>query len=159
MKTPSYITLFIASIFVFYGCVNQETKEEITSTLNLTVKSPFEGIDTLATNDWWNRKSNPIIDVKVERDKVIAFGIYTVFDNTLKLSAQLFPLYQDETREVRLEIKQGNEWHEIQKQQVNDLGWSALFRVEDWNDSEDVSYRILHGKNVPGGKSGSTLKR
>ena len=62
-------------------------------------------MDTLAINDWWNRKDNPIIDLKVNRDSVVAFGMYTVSNNTLKLSAQLYPLYPDETREVRMEIK------------------------------------------------------
>jgi len=112
------------------------------------VSAPFTGIDTIATNDWWNRRPNEIIDVKVAREDVVAFGIYTVSNKTLKLTAQLFPLYPDETREVRLEIQQEGKWGEIQKQQINDLGWSALFRVEDWAYPEDMSYRILHAENA-----------
>ncbi len=112
------------------------------------VIAPFENIDTLATNDWWNRASNPIIDLKVEREEVIAFGIYTVSNGVLKLSAQLFPLYPDETREVRLSIKDGAEWKEVQKQKVNDLGWSALFRVENWDSSKDIPYRLAHGEKA-----------
>lgn len=109
------------------------------------VIAPFEGLDTAAVNDWWNRGVSPIIDVKVDRSEVVAFGIYTVANRTLKLTAQLFPLYPDETREVRLEIKEGDDWREIQKQQVNDLGWSALFRVDNWDDTRDIPYRLLHG--------------
>ncbi len=77
------------------------------------VKAPFEKLDTYCVNDWWvhakNVKHNPdlIIDVDVPRDKVICFGIYTTQNKVLKLSAQLFPLYPKETREVRLEIKKG----------------------------------------------------
>lgn len=112
------------------------------------VLAPFEGIDTLAINDWWNRGSSPIIDVKVKRENVVAFGIYTVSNQTLKLSAQLFPLYPDETREVRLEIKEGEKWREIQKKKVNDIGWSALFRVENWDSSKDTPYRLLHGESA-----------
>ena len=107
--------------------------------------APFEGIDTLAINDWWNRDQGPIINMIVDRSEVIAFGIYTVSNHTLKLSAQLFPLYPEESREVKLEIKEGEEWKHIQTQKVNDLGWSALFRVENWDDSKDISYRISHG--------------
>ena len=73
------------------------------------VIAPFEGIDTLAINDWWNRGPNPIIEMKVNREEVIAFGIYTVSNKVLKLSAQLFPLYPDETPNVRLSIKTGDE--------------------------------------------------
>jgi len=110
--------------------------------------APFEGIDTLAINDWWNRGSSEIIDVKVPREQVVAFGIYTVSNDVLKLSAQLFPLYPDESREVRLEIKESVSWEEIQSQQVNDLGWSALFRVEGWDTAKDIPYRLLHGEHA-----------
>lgn len=119
------------------------TKEEKTFT-----KAPFEKLDTLATNDWWNRGESRIINMHVERDQVIAFGIYTVSNNTLKMSAQLFPLYPDESREVRLETKEGGDWKEIQTQNVNDIGWSALFRVEQWDSSKDIPYRLLHGEKA-----------
>ncbi len=109
------------------------------------VSAPFTDLDTLATNDWWNRGPSDIIDMKVERDKVIAFGIYTVSGNTLKLSAQLYPLYPEESREIRLEIKEDGAWKEIQQQEVNDIGWSALFRMEDWDSSRDIPYRLRHG--------------
>ncbi|MEQ6118789.1 hypothetical protein [Reichenbachiella sp. MALMAid0571] len=115
------------------------------ATMEPPVKAPFSNVDTLAINDWWNRSDNPIVNLKVERKDVVAFGIYTVSNNVLKLSAQLFPLYPNESREVRLAIKEGNSWKEIQKQQVNDLGWSALFRVENWDSSKDTAYRLSHG--------------
>ena len=108
--------------------------------------APFTGVDSIAVNDWWNRKPNDIINVKVGRDSVIAFGAYTVANNTLKLTAQLFPLYPDEPKSVFLDIKEGGEWKEIQKQEVHELGWSALFRVENWNKDEDVAYRLRHGQ-------------
>ena len=126
----------------------------ITSTAAQTIQgeppviAPFENVDQLAINDWWNRDGNEIIDLKVDRDSVVAFGIYTLSKNILKLSAQLYPLYPKETREVRLEIKENGDWKEIQKQQINDLGWSALFRVENWDSSKDHDYRIRHGENA-----------
>lgn len=108
------------------------------------VTAPFSDIDTLATNDWWNRGTSEIINLKVERNEVIAFGMYTVANNTLKLTAQLFPLYPNETRAVTLQIKDGATWKDIQQQEVNDLGWSALFRVENWDTSKDTPYRLMH---------------
>ncbi|WKN45466.1 alkaline phosphatase D family protein [Tunicatimonas pelagia] len=108
------------------------------------VKAPFTQLDTLCTNDWWNRAKGEIIDVKVCRDSVIAFGAYTVANNVLKLSAQLFPLYPEESREVTLSVKRNGEWAELQHQPVNELGWSVLFRVENWNEAENIPYRLSH---------------
>ena len=91
------------------------------------VKAPFSNLDTLATNDWWNRKTNEIINMKVPRDQVVAFGIYTVSQNTLKLTAQLFPLYPKESRIVKLHLYLNNQWEEVQSQKINEIGWSTLF--------------------------------
>ncbi|TWT33557.1 hypothetical protein KOR34_33890 [Posidoniimonas corsicana] len=109
------------------------------------VRAPFERIDTLATNDWWNRPASKILDVRAPRDQVVAFGIYTVADGVLKLSAQLYPLYPDESRTVRLELFRDGRWHEVARQDVNDIGWSTTFRVEGWDATRDVPYRLRHG--------------
>jgi hypothetical protein len=51
------------SFLVLNGC-----KQKVdSSALKPPVLAPFEGIDTLATNDWWNRSSNPIILMKQEK--------------------------------------------------------------------------------------------
>ena len=114
MKNSNYLLTTAIIISIFFGC-NNESGNKDKSILIPPVVAPFTGIDTIAINDWWNRKPNKIIDVNVKREDVVAFGLYTVHNNTLKLSAQLFPLYPDETREVRLEIKKNDKWEEIQK--------------------------------------------
>ncbi len=134
---------FIVGLLIVIGCNEkvEKPKEQIPPVI-----APFSDVDTLAINDWWKRADNPIINLKVDRDSVVAFGIYTVSKQTLKLSAQLYPLYPVESREVRLEIEENGDWKEIQKQKINDIGWSALFRIENWDDSKDTKYRIRHGE-------------
>ncbi|MCB9879711.1 MAG: metallophosphoesterase [Planctomycetes bacterium] len=112
------------------------------------VKAPFAGLDTVCVNDWWNRPPSKIVDTRVPRDQVICFGIYTVHGGVLKLSAQLFPLYPAETREVRLELKRDGEWQQVATAEVNDLGWSALFRIAGWDSTQDVDYRLRHGERA-----------
>lgn len=113
------------------------------------VRAPFaNGLDKLCVNDWWNRKASPIVDVHVPRDQVVAFGIYTVHAGVLKLTAQLFPLFPDETREVRLELERDGAWSEVARQEVDDIGWATCFRVEGWDASVDVRYRLLHGEQA-----------
>ncbi len=134
--------LFVLLAVILFNCSEQN------KTSGNYVIAPFSKVDTLAINDWWNRGKNPIIELKVDRDSVIAFGLYTVSNNTLKLSAQLYPLYPDETRETTLEIEEDGKWKAIQTRKVNELGWSALFRVGNWDDSKDVNYRLRHGPNA-----------
>lgn len=135
-----HIIIFHLIIFALVSC-----KKEVKTP---PVLAPFSQLDTLATNDWWNRADNPIINLKVDRDSVIAFGLYTVANNTLKLSAQLYPLYPDEPREVHLELKKDNQWVHVQTQKVNDIGWSALFSVPAWDHNQDHTYRLRHAENA-----------
>ncbi len=144
---PSLILIFTFSITLL-RCTSADNQTADRSTWEPPTKAPFEELDSLATNDWWNRNPNEIVPLEVPRDQVVAFGIYTVADNTLKLSAQLFPLFPHETRVVRLEVKEENDWKEIQQQEVNDLGWSTLFRVENWDASQDTPYRLRHGEQA-----------
>lgn len=118
------------------------------------VKAPFEKLDLYCVNDWWNHaekmKDNPkrIIDVNVPRNEVICFGMYTVHDKVMKMSAQLFPLFPNESREVHLEIKENGKWEKVATEKVNDIGWSALFRIENWDESKSMEYRLRHGKEA-----------
>jgi hypothetical protein len=140
MKKLFLPALLFALFISFFSCQTRE--------MTPPVIAPFADLDTICSNDWWNRAPNPIHDVKVERDQVVAFGMYTVMKNTLKMSAQLYPLYPDETRTVRLEVERDGQWQEIATAEVNDLGWSALFRIEGWDATQDVAYRLRHGKNA-----------
>jgi len=138
--------VFLISLISLHCSVKQGTTPEVNQSTWKT--APFTKLDTITTNDWWNRSSNKIIDVKVERSEVIAFGIYTVSNKTLKLSAQLFPLYPTETRMISLEIKEGGKWKNIQQKEVNEIGWSTTFRIENWDSKKDIPYRILHGSSA-----------
>ncbi len=139
-KSTTQFFFLSFSILFFYSCQQKPEKSYL--------KAPFTKLDTLSTNDWWNRGVSKIIEMKVDRDKVIAFGIYTTSNNTLKLSAQLFPLYPKETRSVRLAIYQNDRWEEVQTQEVNELGWSAQFRIENWDMNQSYRYKLLHGSSA-----------
>ncbi|NNK74721.1 MAG: hypothetical protein HKP42_01525, partial [Maribacter sp.] len=75
--------VFALAAICLISCMVQKKEQKA------PVPAPFTNVDTLAINDWWNRKDNPIIQLKVDRDSVVAFGLYTVSNKTLKLSAQL----------------------------------------------------------------------
>ena len=60
------------------------------------------------------------------------------------MSAQLYPLKKNESRNVNLEIKTGNIWKKVATEQVDELGWMASFRVENWDDTQSHQYRFTH---------------
>ncbi|MEZ6095068.1 MAG: hypothetical protein R3C03_12705 [Pirellulaceae bacterium] len=105
----------------------------------------FPKLESRATGEWWKAENPPLM---VPRDQVVAFALYTHQNGVLKLSAQLYPLLPEEARGVRLEMDFGNGFETVAEQPVIELGWSAHFRIEDWDNSRDVPYRVRHGENA-----------
>ncbi len=85
---------------------------------------------------------------QVPEDEVICFTLYTVHNDVLKLSAQLYELPPDANRTVRLEVKQDDEWVQTASTEVGEPDWVAVFRVEDWDSSQDHQYRVAHGDSA-----------
>ena len=102
----------------------------------------------IATPMSYARRAELLEIPEVSRDKVICFCLYTVQNNILKMTAQLYPLQEGESRTVRLEIRQGRKWKQIAEAPVIEQGWTALLRVEDWDSTKDVEYRVAHGEKA-----------
>jgi hypothetical protein len=108
----------------------------------------FPNLDSDATGQWWTRKgkNQSMPRLMVPRDEVIAFAVYAHDRGTLKLTAQLYPLMPEESREVHLDFQYpGQDWTTGQTQTVQYPGWSAHFRIDDWDNTRDVNYRLRHG--------------
>ncbi len=109
----------------------------------------FPKLDSLATGEWWKKarpagpNAPPAMDVP--RDQVVAFALYTHDHGVLKMSAQLYPLKPAESREVHLEFMRDGQWQEVARSPVVMPGWSAHFRLEKWDDTKEVAYRVRHG--------------
>ena len=101
------------------------------------------------------RKGGKAIIPDVPRDQVIGFALYTVHNGTLKLSAQLYPLGEAEEKRVKLQIRKDGTWTTIATARVDEQGWLASFRVEGWDHTRDVPYRVTH----PGGSTFEGLIR
>ncbi|HBE96048.1 MAG TPA: hypothetical protein DDW68_02610, partial [Verrucomicrobiales bacterium] len=92
------------------------------------------------------RRGRAVLDIpKVEEANTICFALYTVSDNTLKLTAQLYPLEEGAPLKACLEIEENGAWKEVASTEIIKEGWTAPFRVETWDDSKTVSYRVIHG--------------
>ncbi|MGC6457131.1 MAG: hypothetical protein ACON4R_02065 [Akkermansiaceae bacterium] len=92
------------------------------------------------------RRGRAVLNIpKVEEKDTICFALYTVSDRTLKLTAQLYPLGENAPMTACLEIMEKGEWKEVASTDIIKQGWTAPFRVENWDDSKTVTYRVVHG--------------
>ncbi|MDA7640773.1 metallophosphoesterase [Opitutaceae bacterium] len=112
----------------------------------------WENLDTAVNGRWWEKTHTGrkawLEMVKVPRDEVVAFAIYTIDRGMVKLTAQMYPLYPDESRKARLELQIDGEWQEVASALIYELGWSAHFRINGWDESKSVPYRVRHGEEA-----------
>ena len=99
--------------------------------------------------DW--RVSGP----RIEHDPDQLFGPilwtqYTLSRGTLKLAAHFPPLGDSDDMEARLETSDGRGWQAVSSAAIEPLSRTAVFRVDRWDDAQDVDYRVVyswHGEN------------
>ena len=94
-------------------------------------------------------------DTAAPVEQSVAFALYTTHAETLKLTAQLYPLADGVDRDVVLSVRPQKvwnaEWREVGRVQVDetDYGWPqegvkrwlAHFRVDGWDMTRDFDYR------------------
>ncbi len=113
----------------------------------------FAQLDLAANGAWWQRApqtgnsawQNQHI-LERNRAEAVAFALYTQDTGVLKLTAQLAPLLPSEPRQVTLEFADAaGQWQPAATSPVLFPGWSAHFRIEDWDATRAVAYRVRLG--------------
>lgn len=86
------------------------------------------------------------IDKELEKNK-ICFALYTVHEQTLKLTAQFYPVRSYDPFEATLQIKNNGQWETVQQSRIQYPGYTAHFRIENWDDTKEKEYRVVYKKN------------
>lgn len=72
----------------------------------------------------------------------VLFAQYTVNRNILKLTAQLAPVDAISGHKVSLQLRQGTTWKTVLKGTIDPEGRAAHFRLENWDTTVAVPYRV-----------------
>lgn len=78
----------------------------------------------------------------------ICFALYTVHENILKLTAQFYPIKDYEPFEATLQVQKNGEWENVQEARIIYPGYTAHFRIEEWDDSKEQQYRVVHNNKA-----------
>ncbi len=86
---------------------------------------------------------------RVEAHPDHAFGpilatLYTVQNGVLKLNAQMAPVGETGPQTVELQVQNGDGWKAIATTKIVVPGWTAPFRVEGWDATKDVPFRVVY---------------
>jgi hypothetical protein len=78
-----------------------------------------------------NRNGGPVIGTQ-----------HTIHANSVKLTAQLMPIGERDNSTSWIEIEKNGAWEKLQETEIVKPGFTAHFRMENWDDQVDVDYRI-----------------
>ena len=70
-----------------------------------------------------------------ETKQGVCFALYTVHENTLKMTAQFYPIKDYNPFIAELQIKNGNRWESAQESRIQYPGYTAHFRIDNWDDT------------------------
>ena len=164
MKKKSWISIMLT---LFAGFVASSVSSHAAENANLSLDptyynpTPFgtdtrwaRASDNVATGHWWkpvpreSKRQKPMREWfrTIPRSQAMAFALYTHDNGVLKISGQCFPLLPTEPKAVTLELQKDGKWVKVDKRSVVYPGWSVHFRVEDWDNTRDVPYRLRLGK-------------
>ena len=100
--------------------------------------------------DW--RVSGSKVDAHEDRAfGPIFFSQYTLSMGTWKLTAQMPPLGEGDSRTVRLQVRDGDDWSTVAEEPIHPEARTATFRKEDCDHKGPVAYRLAYTlKSVDG---------
>jgi hypothetical protein len=83
----------------------------------------------------------------------ILFSQYTLSKKILKMSVQMPPVGKQDGTDVAFQVKKGGVWTTIAAASIDSDARNALFKIKEWNDSENIPYRLVYKLAVGDGKS------
>ncbi len=85
---------------------------------------------------------------QINAEDRICFALYTVHENTLKLTAQFYPIQGYEPFAAQLQVKSEGEWICRAESDIYYPGFTANFRIENWDDTGEHDYRVVHNNTA-----------
>jgi hypothetical protein len=126
--------------------VNKYTQKTPAATPRAAGKGPRHWF-----RDW--RISGTKVETNPERTfGPILWAMHTLSRGALRMTAQMPPLADTDTRTVRLQTKTKGNWKTISSDQIDRLACTATFRIDNWDAGRDVPYRIIYALKTAGGK-------
>ena len=133
------------------GAVLEDCPEEKISGNIALVSSPFQssakGNPGLGSSFWFRDLKISGSKVKVNENRIcgpILSTQHTLHKNILKMTAQMMPLGQTDTQKAKLQIRKEGQWKTAATTKIIIPGFTATFRVENWDSSKDTPYRVVY---------------
>jgi phosphodiesterase/alkaline phosphatase D-like protein len=69
---------------------------------------------------------------------------YTLHNDILKMTAQMMPIGKMDSQTVALQIQQSGQWKTVATTKIVLPGYTAPFRLQNWDSSRDTQYQVVY---------------
>ncbi|MCD6354987.1 MAG: alkaline phosphatase D family protein, partial [Prolixibacteraceae bacterium] len=100
----------------------------------------------------WQAGGSKLIHNPARAFGPVLFTQYTLSRGILKMKTQMPPVGKDDDRVVTLQIKENENWKTLAQAPIEPNSRTATFRIENWNNTQTIPYRVRYKAVVDGNK-------
>ncbi len=82
---------------------------------------------------------------------------HTLSRGIMKMTAQMLPIGPEDTLEATLEMQKEGQWQAVSSARIIVPGYTATFRIEDWDPTQDWPYRVVYEMKQTDGKTRTSI--
>ncbi|GAB4110777.1 MAG: hypothetical protein Kow001_11780 [Acidobacteriota bacterium] len=124
----------------------------------IALVSDFSGIDSVSRNSssaWytdWRATGSRLAHYPDREFGPILFAQHTLSRGVMKLTAQMPPLSPADSKTVDLQVRDiDGRWTTIATEPIDPLARTATFRIDSWDDTRNIPYRLRYSMYVGAG--------
>ncbi len=122
----------------------------------IALHASFEGrdADRQVPNVWFDDWTISGTNLSISEDQTmgpIMWGMHTLSESVMKMTAQMPPLGELDNKEVLFQIGEDDDWITLSTAEIEDDSRTALFKVENWDATKDTPYRLAYEQSFPDG--------
>ena len=91
----------------------------------------------------WRISGNKVTQNLDQTFGPILWTQYTLHRGVMKMTAQVSPMGRMNREKVHLEFWKEDKWKRVQSSAIHEYASTAHFRIENWNDQQPVSFRVV----------------
>jgi alkaline phosphatase D len=121
---------------------------------NFILGGDYKPGNSLFTFDDLSVSGSKVIEKPDNAFGPVLFTQHTLSKGTLKMLAFLPPVGEKDNQEVGLQLKKDGKWEAVATETLETDSRTALFRIDNWDASSDVEYRVEY---LEKGKDGTVV--
>ena len=123
------------------------------------IPADIQEFQTDATFQDWQISGNKVKENLDQTFGPVLWTQYTLHRGVMKMTAQISPLGKRNEEKAHLELLLEGKWKRVQSSSIHEYASTAHFRMENWNDSGPVPFRVVFQDGNKMGEWKGTIRK